>query len=777
MEQRWRAHPWVGQVISAVVLLGPVAASAGAAVAVAQALPRPGSFGGDAIWWLAVLASSGVVLVLAERALRRLLPLAGLLKMTMLFPDRAPSRMRVAIRAGSTRDLERRFREGPPTGAREPAQVAGEILSLAGAISSHDRATRGHSERVRVLTEMLAEQLGLTADERDRLRWSSLLHDVGKLTVHPAILNKPAAPTAEEWEELRRHPLEGARLTAPLSGWLGEWALAIEQHHEQFDGSGYPFGLSGDEISLGARIVAVADAFEVMTASRSYKDAISPQLARAELARCAGTQFDPEIVRAFFEISLGRLRWTIGLASWLAEAPLAQWLTATGRMAVAGVHVALASAAVVATAVVATPVFQRAAAVAAPAKWSSGATPSTEAARRSHEEARTRLVAARHLGVSRPSVHEVLHLLGPAPFAASHLPAGASPVEGPAASTSAASPVPPSGPVRQQVTRPTVTSSVVVAPATGRSGEAVEGSDPLPAAQAGGHIPSAGALARPLAGHAHHGAAGAAAAATHDPHAPHGPGHIPTAATAPSHGRPASGPGSHGGVPEGSPKGRGGAAPGASGAAPGQTGSTPSRGHAPSGHKPAVPAGHGGSPGKAGAGPGASGSTPSQGSAPGRGSTPGRGSAPGRGSTPGRGGASPSPTPSGPTPSGPTPSDAPSGPAASGPAGTAPGQGGAPGGATTPSGQGGTVSSPGGTSTGPSGSAPGQGGTVPSPAGSSSGSPGSTADSAPGQGGAAAPGSPGQGGSGNPASQGGSGIPASQGGSGIPASQGGSGFP
>ena len=170
-------------------------------------------------------------------------------------------------------------------------------------------------------------------DDRDRLRWSALLHDIGKMTVHPDLLNKTGELTDEDWATLRRHPLEGRRLIAPLHAWLGEWALTVEQHHENFDGTGYPFGLAGNEISLGARIVAVADSFEVMTSSRSYKSASSPSEARNELTRCAGTQFDPAVVRAFLNVSLGRLRWIIGPLSWLFDVPFVSQIGNLGRAA------------------------------------------------------------------------------------------------------------------------------------------------------------------------------------------------------------------------------------------------------------------------------------------------------------------------------------------------------------------------------------------------------------------------------------------------------------
>src|SRR5207237_7952695 len=104
---------------------------------------------------------------------------------------------------------------------------------------------------------------------RDRPQWAGLLHDIGKVAVPNTILDKPGPLAAEEWEVMRRHPADGAKMLAPLAEWLGPWAGVVSQHHERFDGSGYPYGLRGEEICLGARIVAVADTFEVMTSARS----------------------------------------------------------------------------------------------------------------------------------------------------------------------------------------------------------------------------------------------------------------------------------------------------------------------------------------------------------------------------------------------------------------------------------------------------------------------------------------------------------------------------
>ncbi len=111
-------------------------------------------------------------------------------------------------------------------------------------------------------------------------------------------------------------------MVEPLRGWLGDAIDAVSQHHERWDGRGYPYRLTGEEITLAARIIAVADVFDVITAKRSYKEALPPEFARKEIARCAGTQFDPAVVRAFLSISLGRLKWAGGPIAWLAQLPV-----------------------------------------------------------------------------------------------------------------------------------------------------------------------------------------------------------------------------------------------------------------------------------------------------------------------------------------------------------------------------------------------------------------------------------------------------------------------
>jgi putative nucleotidyltransferase with HDIG domain len=297
-----------------------------------------------------LIVVSTLVVAVVDRAARRLLPLAALLRLCMVFPDHAPSRFSVAFKAGTTRNLKEKLALATEQGAAdEPARAAERILVLVAAMNVHHRGTRGHSERVRAFNDLIAEELRLPEADRDRLRWAALLHDVGKLEVPVRILDKPGKPTEAEWDTLRRHPEDGARIVAPLRGWLGPWAAAVEEHHERWDGAGYPRGLAGQEIGLAARIVAVADVFEVMTAPRAYRRPVNAEAARAELARCAGSQLDPAVVRAFLNVSLGKLRVAMGPLSWLAQLPFVGALPRLEGVAAAGR--AAATAAGVATGV------------------------------------------------------------------------------------------------------------------------------------------------------------------------------------------------------------------------------------------------------------------------------------------------------------------------------------------------------------------------------------------------------------------------------------------
>jgi diguanylate cyclase (GGDEF)-like protein/putative nucleotidyltransferase with HDIG domain len=171
------------------------------------------------------------------------------------------------------------------------------VVSLAEALDIRDTGTAQHSQTVGRYARLMAEELGLTPDRVERIRVAGILHDVGKIGIADGVLTKPGPLDDEEWTEMRTHPQIAARLLArPEFSDLRSWILA---HHERLDGSGYPEGLSDEEIPLEARVLAVADAFEAMTADRVYRSALGEEAARAELEAGVGSQFDAEVVDAF----------------------------------------------------------------------------------------------------------------------------------------------------------------------------------------------------------------------------------------------------------------------------------------------------------------------------------------------------------------------------------------------------------------------------------------------------------------------------------------------
>src|SRR5437588_10491329 len=180
---RWEGRPVQAGLLRVAVVAVPVAAGVIASVMFSHTVAYPSGAGAVVAWWLAVLGVSTVVVAVVERQCRRLLPLATLLKLSMIFPDKAPSRYGVALRAGTVKNLENRVAEMHERGIDdEPSRAARQILELVGALSLHDRATRGHAERVRAYADLLGAQIELSQDDRDRLRWAALLHDVGKVT-------------------------------------------------------------------------------------------------------------------------------------------------------------------------------------------------------------------------------------------------------------------------------------------------------------------------------------------------------------------------------------------------------------------------------------------------------------------------------------------------------------------------------------------------------------------------------------------------------------------
>ena len=174
----------------------------------------------------------------------------------------------------------------------------GSIRMLAAAIDEKDPYTRGHSGRVAKYSTVIAQEMGMSAEELDKLKISALLHDVGKIGVRNDKLNKPGKLTPEELAMFRSHPAKGKRILEPIP-FMRDIVPGCYCHHEAWDGSGYPQGLVGDHIPLIGRIVAIADAYDAMTSDRAYRKALPHEIACGELERCTGVQFDPEIVPVF----------------------------------------------------------------------------------------------------------------------------------------------------------------------------------------------------------------------------------------------------------------------------------------------------------------------------------------------------------------------------------------------------------------------------------------------------------------------------------------------
>ncbi len=175
------------------------------------------------------------------------------------------------------------------------------IYALNTAVDLKDSFAKEHSEFVTKYGMAIAEEMGLPEEKMEMIYKSCLLHDIGKIAIHDYILTKRGELTQGEWDEIKTHPTKGSNILKPLI-FLGEVITFVEQHHERYDGKGYPKGLKGEEISLGARIMAVADSFAAMIAKRPYREALTKEQAVEELVRNKATQFDPEIVDYFVKV-------------------------------------------------------------------------------------------------------------------------------------------------------------------------------------------------------------------------------------------------------------------------------------------------------------------------------------------------------------------------------------------------------------------------------------------------------------------------------------------
>ncbi len=236
-----------------------------------------------------------------------------------------------------------------------PDVQAKALERLGGALEATDPYTHGHSRRVARHSWMIAKRLGLRGDMVARIRTAAALHDIGKIETPPSVLRKPGRLTDAEFEVIKRHPVDGERIVAVMGD--EELAAIVLHHHERLDGTGYPNGLSGEEIPIGARIIAVADTFDAITSVRPYRSTRSHKQALDILRNEAGTQLDPAVVRAFCALYSGRRPLALWASLTSLPAQVFSWLGGgvVGAASVAQVA-AVTAAAAVGAAATATPV-------------------------------------------------------------------------------------------------------------------------------------------------------------------------------------------------------------------------------------------------------------------------------------------------------------------------------------------------------------------------------------------------------------------------------------
>jgi len=190
------------------------------------------------------------------------------------------------------------IRIGSGTNSRSSRAILSTIYALAATVDAKDHYTYGHSKKVSKYATDIAEAIGYSREDIERIRAAALLHDIGKIGVSDRLLKKSAALTPDEWDLVRAHPNLGVSIIKHIDSLRGCLA-AVQYHHENYDGTGYPAGLNGENIPLDARIMAIADAYDAMTSERPYRQKRTAEDALAELRRCAGTQFDPNLVKVF----------------------------------------------------------------------------------------------------------------------------------------------------------------------------------------------------------------------------------------------------------------------------------------------------------------------------------------------------------------------------------------------------------------------------------------------------------------------------------------------
>jgi HD-GYP domain-containing protein (c-di-GMP phosphodiesterase class II) len=283
---------------------------------------------------LAVLLSIGVSIFAARRITNplQILTQSGRALARGDFSQRVHLRSRTEIGElaetfnNMSQELEQFVEDLKRAAEENRALFLGSIQMLAGAVDEKDPYTRGHSDRVTRYSLMIGKELNLPAPFMETLQISAQLHDVGKIGIEDRILKKPGALTAEEFEVMKTHTTKGANILRPVTQ-LAEMLPGIELHHEALDGRGYPYGLTGDQIPLLARVIAVADTFDALTTNRPYQHAHTPEEALKIIQNLAGKRLDPETVAALLavygrgEIRIQRI--SIKRAAATADAPVA----------------------------------------------------------------------------------------------------------------------------------------------------------------------------------------------------------------------------------------------------------------------------------------------------------------------------------------------------------------------------------------------------------------------------------------------------------------------
>ncbi len=258
--------------------------------------------------WLAVLSVLASTLI-ASMAARRITTPLQILTETSRAIARGDFSQRVTLKNRTeigelaatfnhmTADLEKLVADLKGAAEENRSLFLSSIQMLAGAVDEKDPYTRGHSDRVTRYSVLIAQELGLTADEVERIHIAAQLHDVGKIGIEDRVLKKPGALTPDEYDMMKRHTTKGANILRPVRQ-LAEVIPGIELHHESIDGRGYPHGLKGDAIPLMARIIMVADAFDAMTTDRPYQAAMDPEYVIRIITSLTSTRFDPRVVSA-----------------------------------------------------------------------------------------------------------------------------------------------------------------------------------------------------------------------------------------------------------------------------------------------------------------------------------------------------------------------------------------------------------------------------------------------------------------------------------------------